>query len=330
MRVNDYEGSQQAGFLLAPILDLLQSRILAFHSSWTFDYASSSSFPRALCFQAHVTQGKLVKCKIRSHRVFKQRFLTDSTPPPEPLIPATQPSVRSSPGHFLDTPPSYFDMASSSNFFSVLDADDASLSSSPSPATTPRQEVSKFTREPSPEFGSRLANARNLRPDEAPPAPPPRPRALVAEGSAAASSHLAAVSWTPLPGEKSFKPIPKYGGIKGSYTSPFDSGGKTPGDIHLASSSTTIEEFEAKYGSGASPARAAAAAGSVVFKGNVGYNRNSGAAQATQTISFGHMPPVTLEGNGKRRADAEIKPAPTVPNDVSFPGLIKVAISITH
>lgn len=221
-------------------------------------------------------------------------------------------------------------MASSTNFFSILDADDASVSQSPSPEITPRQEVSKFTRGPSAEFGSRLANARNLRPDEAPPAPPPRPTALVAEGSAADPPPLGAFRWTPLPGEIAFKPIPKYGGVKGSYTSPFDSGGRTPGDIHLPSSSTTVEEFEARYGSGASPARAAAAAGGVVFKGNVGYNRNISETQAAGTISFVQMPPLTVEGKSKESVVAETKPAPTVPKDLSFPVPIQVSLSSRH
>jgi hypothetical protein len=213
-------------------------------------------------------------------------------------------------------------MASSSNFFSVLDADNASVSSSPSPETTPRQEVSKFTRGPSAEFGSRLANARNLRPNEAPPAPPSRSTALVAEGSTTAESPLMVVSRTALLGELAFKPVPKYGGVKGSYTSPFDSGGKTPGDIHLPSSSTTAEEFEAKYGSGAGSVRAAT--DGVVFRGNVGINHTVRPAQPGRTISFGQMPPVTVEGRGKVRVVDETKAARTVPTDVSFPVLIHV------
>jgi hypothetical protein len=113
------------------------------------------------------------------------------------------------------------------------------------------------------EFGSRLANARNLRPDEAPPAPAPR-RA------------------EPVPPARSFNnPFPDRDGLfpfwgsnrylKGTplfpterkypvYISPYDSGGVTPGNKHLPSDSMTMEEFEAKYGAAEVRAKAEAKA----------------------------------------------------------------------
>ncbi|KAF1914856.1 hypothetical protein BDU57DRAFT_501562 [Ampelomyces quisqualis] len=198
-------------------------------------------------------------------------------------------------------------MASSSNWSGGLHVKDPSPALSPSPEATPRQEPGRFTRGTSTEFGLRLANARNLRPDEAPLAPSPHHTAPIAVGSTAAPSASAAVSQSLLSSEMKFKP--KYGGVKGSYTSPFDSGGKTPGGVHLPSSSTTVEEFEAKYGSGAGTARAAS--------GGVGLDCNVSPAQPGRAISFAQMPAATFKGKGKGPAVSELKAAPRVPKDSS-------------
>jgi hypothetical protein len=136
---------------------------------------------------------------------------------------------------------------------------------------------------------------------------------------------LVAIGRSPLPAEMAYKPVPKYGGVKGSYTSPFDSGGKTPGDIHLPSSSITVEAFEAKYGSGSGPSRPAP--GGVVFRGNIGFDRTASSAHPAQTISFGQMPPVTFEGKGKGLPFAGTKAILTLPKDVSVPGIMLTCFS---
>jgi hypothetical protein len=118
-------------------------------------------------------------------------------------------------------------------------------SRSPSPEGSIPKMVRVSKLDPVTDFGARLAIARNLCPDEALLAPPSQATTPTAEGGL---SLLPAE--TPLiRGAEAFRQRPVYGSVKGSYTSPYDSGGKAPGDKHLPSWSTTMEEFEAKYGS---------------------------------------------------------------------------------
>ena len=130
-------------------------------------------------------------------------------------------------------------------------ANPAPCSSSPPSDEAPRPESREFTRRPPAEFGSRLANARNLSPDEAPPAPPTRLAAPVMNEDFGPS--FPPLGQLAFPGGEPVtkKVLPKYGGVKGSYISPYDSGGKVPGNKWLPNSSTTVEEFEAKYGTAA-------------------------------------------------------------------------------
>jgi hypothetical protein len=126
------------------------------------------------------------------------------------------------------------------------------MSSTPHPASAAPREPSSS---PSPErtyssappagLGDRLASARRLPPVEAPPPPPPRDTV----GAATGSVSLRPLALAPSGADMAPKYISKYGSVKGSYISPFDSGGKTPGDKHLPASSISYEEFEAKYGS---------------------------------------------------------------------------------
>jgi hypothetical protein len=115
----------------------------------------------------------------------------------------------------------------------------------PSPPTeAPHFRPREFTRHANANFGSRLASARNLAPSELPCPPPPRAFApIVISGK---PPFLAG----PFTSDNTaaYKASFRYGGIKGSYTSPYD-GGRTPGDTRLPTSSTTVEEFESMFGS---------------------------------------------------------------------------------
>ena len=109
-------------------------------------------------------------------------------------------------------------------------------------------------------FGDRLANARNLRPNDAP-APSP------ARSSSSTYPYAGRDALFPTWGSNAYiegEPLPggykKYAAIPGSYNSPYDSYGVTPGDRHLPSETTTMEEFEAKYGAAAVRAKAEKAA----------------------------------------------------------------------
>jgi hypothetical protein len=116
------------------------------------------------------------------------------------------------------------------------------LHHSPSPGT-PRAAPRDYTRREDVGFGARLANARNLAPGEAPPPSPPRDSLPISDGgpSLLPASQLGFRSGTTP------RALPTCRVGKGSYVSPYDSG-RTPGDVRLPSSSTTVEEFEAMYG----------------------------------------------------------------------------------
>jgi hypothetical protein len=182
--------------------------------------------------------------------------------------------------------------------------------------TPPPQEPHEFNRRPPGDFGARLANARNLRPTEAPPAPPPRatPTNTVADSCPSMLQHIL---W-PMNTGIAFQPMPKYGGIPGSYRSPYDGGGKTPGDQHLPASSTTVEEFEARYGTDALR-RAAATAGDAASEGSAESDQTVGPTQPGRTISFGMMPPVAIRDKRVASAapQATQKNAPTFAEGVS-------------
>ena len=125
---------------------------------------------------------------------------------------------------------------------------------------TPRQELPAFTRAPPGGFGDRLAMARGLQPSDVPPAPPrvappasaapPVPTAPMAPtgyGFNAGPSTLAAA---PEFSNPSLGYKPRYGSVPGSYTSPYDVGGKTPGDRRLPASNCDREAWERRWISG--------------------------------------------------------------------------------
>jgi hypothetical protein len=207
---------------------------------------------------------------------------------------------------------------------------------SPSPPPSPRAETSSpqeahgFTRRPPVDFGARLANARNLLPGEAPPAPPPRQTSNTP--IIAGSSSLPQAALYPFASNMNFKPVPKYGGVKGSYVSPFDSGGKTPGNKNLPASSTTVEEFETKYGSEARRAAIAAEDGDSASEGSAVSDHTVAPKQAGRTISFGRMPPVQMQNKGKAPAGpvGQHRVAPAVPQGVSTLQLTFPYLLINH
>jgi hypothetical protein len=180
---------------------------------------------------------------------------------------------------------------------------------------TPRQGLPAFTRAPPGGFGDRLAMARRVQPSDVPPAPPraapPAPAASTAPnapiaptslGFDAGSSTLATVTG---PSSPSLGYKPRYGGMPGSYTSPYDIGGKTPGDPRLSANSVSWEEFERKYGSGRHLlAPETTSHGSVPSEhiADAGSTRGGGASPGS--ISFGEMRPVDIKGKGKAPASA--------------------------
>jgi hypothetical protein len=185
------------------------------------------------------------------------------------------------------------------------------------------KELIEFTRRPPVGFGARLADARNLRPDEAPPAPAPRATATapVADSGPSLLQHTS----FPFATDMAFKPVPKYGSVPGSYVSPYDGGGKIPGDQHLPASSTTVEEFEAKYGTDARRrAATATASNDATSEGSVGSDTTVTPTQPGRTISFGLMPQMVIREKGKAPAGPQDKKtvAPTVPEGVSTPHCI--------
>jgi hypothetical protein len=201
-------------------------------------------------------------------------------------------------------------------------------SSSPTPLRTETQspqEPIEFTRRPPIGFGARLADARNLRPDEAPPAPAPRATPTVRTENNGPS--LLQSTSSPFATSITLKPVPKYGGVPGSYVSPYDGGGKTPGDQHLPASSTTLEEFEARFGTDARRRAASATAASedTASEGSAHSDRTVTLTQPCSTISFGLMPPVAINNKGKAPADTqdEKKVAPVLPEGVSTPHCIR-------
>jgi hypothetical protein len=192
--------------------------------------------------------------------------------------------------------------------------------SSPPAARTlpPPHQEPEYPRGPPVDLGVRLANARNLRPTEAPPAPSPRATLILSIADGGRSLLRPATSR--LDTDMAFKPVPKYGGVPGSYRSPYDGGGRTPGDQHLIASSTTVEEFEAMYGTDARRYRAAAAVEDAASEGSAESDQTVGPSQPARTISFGMMPPVTIRDKGKAPVAPQPtqKVAPTVAEGVSF------------
>jgi hypothetical protein len=189
---------------------------------------------------------------------------------------------------------------------------------SSSPAKTPpSQDLLDHTRRAPGDFGARLANARILRPAEAPPPPAPcaTSTAAIVDGGPSLILTFAASFDTAT----SFKPISKYGGVPGSYRSPYDGGGRTPGDQHLPASSTTVEEFEARDGTDARRRRAATAAEDAASEGSAESDQTVSLAQPGRTISFGMMPPMAIRDKGKAPTAPQVvkKVAPTVAEGVS-------------
>ncbi|KAH7077415.1 hypothetical protein FB567DRAFT_478243 [Paraphoma chrysanthemicola] len=118
---------------------------------------------------------------------------------------------------------------------------------SPSPLSSPEtpRPLRTFSRAPPVDLGDRLANARNLRPDDAPPPPSPQASFPAFGGGVMMQAPVHSAIGPAL----DHKVGPMYGGVPGSYISPYDTGGKAPGDKHLLASTMTEAEFERKYGS---------------------------------------------------------------------------------
>jgi hypothetical protein len=175
---------------------------------------------------------------------------------------------------------------------------------SPSPTSSPETPRANrtYTRYAPVDFGARLANARNLRPDEAPPALPPHVAAPASESGVIVQPPVHSAFGSTL----SHRVGPKYGAVPGSYVSPYDPGGKTPGNTRLPNSSITEAEFEAKYGSTARRALHARSDRTVTTAGGV-------------RIAFGDNEPTTIpdKGDGSVASVVEAKAVPQVPKDVS-------------
>ncbi|KAH5970564.1 hypothetical protein HBI85_075400 [Parastagonospora nodorum] len=167
--------------------------------------------------------------------------------------------------------------------------------SSPSPEATPRQEPRVYHRGPPSGFGDRLASARGLPPSAAPPPPPPR-TTVPADG---AGFSVLPSGFSPPGGDMASRYAPRIGLVKGSYISPFDSGGKTPGNPRLQASSTTIAEFEAMYGPGSRAVAEddAQSEGSVNSNGTILHH-----PAASSALSFGQMSPAAVREKNKDRA----------------------------
>lgn len=190
------------------------------------------------------------------------------------------------------------------------------------PSRSPSPEPRTYTRAPPVGLGDRLASARCLAPDAAPPPPPPRP--TVATDTSVASLLRPSV-FPPLGADMAAKYVPKYGSVKGSYIGPFDSGGKTPGDKHLPASSTTYEEFEAKYGS-------AARAAAQDAQSETSHDSDRTIGPSAGTISFGMMPSVVMHDKGKGRAVSvsEKVAVPPIPEGASTPHLTSACYLNNH
>lgn len=125
----------------------------------------------------------------------------------------------------------------------------SATAASPSPSSPPEtpRPARTFSRAAPADFGARLSNARNLRPHDAPPPPPPQ-TPFPAFSDDILVHPLVHPAFGPA---LNYNVGPKFSGIPGGYISPYDSGGKTPGDRHLPANSMTEAEFERKYGSAA-------------------------------------------------------------------------------
>jgi hypothetical protein len=133
---------------------------------------------------------------------------------------------------------------------------DAQPSSPQSLSETPRPEPRVCTRRAPVDFGARLADARGLRPQDAPPAPPPRTADALSATQAVVmpsggNSLLSPGSAQVVGTDTIVGAVPRYGGTKGSYISSYDIGGQHPGSRHLSGCSTMHAVFEAKYGASA-------------------------------------------------------------------------------
>lgn len=212
---------------------------------------------------------------------------------------------------------------SSKNFFATLspessdpqDLPDASTDGGVflSPEQAPTQEPRAFTRAPPGGFGDRLSMARGIRPQDVPPAPPraapTAPTALAFDVDVGPSTRATSRYLTNNP--SAYKP--RYGSMPGSYTSPYDIGGKTPGDPRLPTNSITWQEFEAKHGSGRHLSHP-----STTLHGLAATSHTATPGPSRRTISFGEMPPVDIKGKGKAPASAAAEQVtPSIPEGVS-------------
>ncbi|KAF2033874.1 hypothetical protein EK21DRAFT_108664 [Setomelanomma holmii] len=154
----------------------------------------------------------------------------------------------------------------------------ASPSFESSPDTPcPARSFNRFT---TGDFGGRIANARNLRQQEAPPAPLPRTSVCGSEGGVILEGSL----HSSLGPASSHKVRPIYGGFPGSYVGPYDSCGKTPGDQHLPNTSMSVQEWETKCAGLLASLKVAPTPG--------------------RRIAFGENPPVTFPEKGKEHVSA--------------------------
>ncbi|KAH7401745.1 hypothetical protein DE146DRAFT_779953 [Phaeosphaeria sp. MPI-PUGE-AT-0046c] len=172
-------------------------------------------------------------------------------------------------------------------------------SAASSPETSPQQYPRAFTRAPPGGFGDRLALARRIHPEDMPPVPP-RATSLGLDAPGTSSPSMV----------RSFHNKPRYGGTPGSYTSPYDIGGKTPGNPHLPTSSMTWEEFEAKHGSGRREA-----VYDTVSEASAACDDNTTPGPSRRMILFGNMPPIDIKDKGKApyTAVGEQVVRPTIP-----------------